>query len=87
MFQTLAAGWVNGSVREALAERVFEPLYQTQESHCSKEGFTFHLPTAPVGFGLPADWLQNIRKPRRMAASNKYTPWENIMISHTLVMG
>lgn len=29
-----------------LADRVFEPLYGTHELHSSKEGFTFHRPTA-----------------------------------------
>jgi hypothetical protein len=43
MFQSNGAGWVLGSVRELLAERVFEPLYQTRERHSSKEGFPFQL--------------------------------------------
>lgn len=49
MFQSLGAGWVLGDVRETIAERVFEPLFQTRELHCSKEGFTFLRPTAPTG--------------------------------------
>lgn len=37
-------GFVLGSMRELLAERVFEPLFGTRELLCSKEGFTFHRP-------------------------------------------
>ena len=48
MFQTNGAGWVHGTLREILAERVFEPLYGTRELHCSKEGFTFHRPTTTI---------------------------------------
>lgn len=44
LFQSLGAGYVHGKVRELLAERVFEPLYQTRQLLCSKEGFTFHRP-------------------------------------------
>jgi len=58
MFQSNGAGWVNGPVREKLAERVFEPLYQTRELHCSKEGFTFHRPTIDA----PNSWLEGIKK-------------------------
>ena len=45
MFQSHQAGWVFTGLREVLADRVFEPLYDTRELHCSKEGFTFHRPT------------------------------------------
>lgn len=64
MFQSYGAGFVMGThVREALAERVFEPLYQTRELHCSKEGFTFHRPTAPVEDATncpPKSWVESI---------------------------
>jgi len=46
MMQTHQAGWVFTELREKLATRVFEPLYGTRELHASKEGFTFHRPTA-----------------------------------------
>ena len=48
MCQSFQAGWLFGSLREILADRVFEPLYGTRQLHSSKEGFTFHRPTAPV---------------------------------------
>lgn len=61
MFQSLGSGWVLGATREALAERVFEPLYQTRELHSSKEGFTFHRPTAPTGDVTPPEsWVQQV---------------------------
>lgn len=34
------SGWLLGDVREILAERIFEPLFQTRELLSSKEGFT-----------------------------------------------
>jgi len=40
------AGWVFTDLKEAFAERVFEPLYGTRELHCSKDGFTFQRPTS-----------------------------------------
>lgn len=46
MFQSHQAGWVFTELREVLADRVFEPLFGTHKLHCSKEGFTFHRPTA-----------------------------------------
>ena len=46
MFQDNGAGWLFGDERELLAERVFSKLYGTRELHASKEGFTFHRPTA-----------------------------------------
>jgi hypothetical protein len=48
MCQSFQAGWLFGSLRELLAERVFAQIYGTSELHSSKEGFTFHRPTAPV---------------------------------------
>jgi len=48
MCQSFQAGWLFGSLREILADRVFEPIYGTRELHSSKEGFTFHRPTAQV---------------------------------------
>lgn len=45
MMQLHQAGWIFGDLREALASRVFEQLYGTQELHCSKDGFTFQRPT------------------------------------------
>lgn len=60
MFQSNGAGWVNGEIRELLADRIFQPLYQTRELHSSKEGFTFHRPTAPDGDFCPPDvWLNS----------------------------
>lgn len=47
MLQSFQAGWLFGHLRELLAERIFEPLFNTRELHSSKEGFTFHRPTAP----------------------------------------
>lgn len=44
LFQSLGAGYVLGDVREMLAKRIFEPLYNTKELLCSKEGFTFCRP-------------------------------------------
>ena len=64
MFQSNGAGWVLGSVREALADRVFEPLYQTRELHSSKEGFTFHRPTAPREHTPPDCWLRRVLEQR-----------------------
>jgi hypothetical protein len=64
MFQSYGAGWVLGNVRQALAERVFEPLYQTRELHCSKEGFTFHRPTA--GIAAPKFWVDQVLNPTQM---------------------
>lgn len=52
MCQSFRAGWLFSDLRELLAERIFEPLYGTRELHSSKEGFTFHRPTAPVVPGL-----------------------------------
>eukprot|EP00571_Detonula_confervacea_P002159 CAMPEP_0172328770 /NCGR_PEP_ID=MMETSP1058-20130122/60520_1 /TAXON_ID=83371 /ORGANISM="Detonula confervacea, Strain CCMP 353" /LENGTH=410 /DNA_ID=CAMNT_0013045899 /DNA_START=1905 /DNA_END=3138 /DNA_ORIENTATION=- len=46
MCQSFQAGWLFGSLREKLADRVFEPIYGTHQLHSSKEGFTFHRPTA-----------------------------------------
>ena len=65
MFQSNGAGWVHGEVREKLAMRIFEPLYQTRELHCSKEGFTFHRPTASANnhlFKPPEFWLHSLCK-------------------------
>eukprot|EP00546_Thalassionema_frauenfeldii_P010931 CAMPEP_0178926036 /NCGR_PEP_ID=MMETSP0786-20121207/18278_1 /TAXON_ID=186022 /ORGANISM="Thalassionema frauenfeldii, Strain CCMP 1798" /LENGTH=393 /DNA_ID=CAMNT_0020601051 /DNA_START=1 /DNA_END=1182 /DNA_ORIENTATION=- len=46
MFQSLGVGWLLGTVRELLVERVYEKLiYQNHRLHCSKEGFTMHRPT------------------------------------------
>lgn len=45
-FQTRGAGWLLGTVRETIANRVIEPLLGTAVFHCSCEGFTFHRPTA-----------------------------------------
>lgn len=56
MFQSNGAGWVHGSTRERLAERIFEPLFQTRQLHCSKEGFTFHRPTMDA----PKEWLEQL---------------------------
>jgi len=46
MCQSFQGGWVFSKLREMLAHRVFEPLYNTRLLHSSKEGFTFHRPTA-----------------------------------------
>jgi hypothetical protein len=48
MCQSFQAGWLFSDLREKLADRVFAPLYGTRELHSSKEGFTFHRPTADV---------------------------------------
>eukprot|EP00873_Tetraselmis_striata_P025574 jgi/Tetstr1/445838/TSEL_033478.t1 len=44
--RSFQAGWVLRRLREAVAQRVFEPLFGTRELHCSKEGFVFARPTA-----------------------------------------
>jgi hypothetical protein len=44
MMQSLGAGYLLGNVREILANRIFEPLFGTDELLCSKEGFTFCRP-------------------------------------------
>lgn len=46
MFQLHQAGWLFTDLRSKLKQRVFDALYSTQELHSSKEGFTFHRPTA-----------------------------------------
>ena len=73
MFQSNGAGWVLGEVRTVLAERVFEVLYDTNELHSSKEGFTFHRPTGTIKTvdncsdqsrdykGPPSSWLDRVR--------------------------
>lgn len=73
MFQSNGSGWVLGQVREALAERVFEPLYQTRELHSSKEGFTFHRPTAPRGvdYTPPTSWLESVLNQTHMVCGEK----------------
>ena len=48
MCQSFQAGWLFSSLRELLAERVFSQMYGTPELHSSKEGFTFHRPTASI---------------------------------------
>jgi hypothetical protein len=44
LFQTLGAGWLLRDLRELLADRVFAPLFQTDELISSKEGFCFPRP-------------------------------------------
>ena len=62
MCQSYQAGWLFSELREKLAQRVFEPLYGTNELHSSKEGFTFHRPTVtPEGCIHP---LQHAARPR-----------------------
>lgn len=46
MCQSFQAGWLFSSLRCMLADRIFEPMYGTSQLHSSKEGFTFHRPTA-----------------------------------------
>lgn len=41
VFRSNGAGWLLGRIREIMAERVFEPLFETRELHSSKEGFHF----------------------------------------------
>ena len=50
MFQLHQAGWLFNSLRERMAERVYEPLYGTKQLHCSKDGFTCQrpVPDAPL---------------------------------------
>eukprot|EP00949_MAST-11_sp_MAST-11-sp1_P005382 g5382.t1 len=43
---SFGAGWVLGELREILAERIFEHIFGTKELLSSREGFTFHRPTA-----------------------------------------
>lgn len=45
MMQLHQAGWVFSDLRQIFGERVFEKLYDTQELHCSKDGFTLQRPT------------------------------------------
>lgn len=71
MLQSNGAGWVLGAVREALAERVFEPLYQTRELHSSKEGFTFHRPTAQKGCSQPpTSWVDSVWNQKHMVCGD-----------------
>ena len=51
MFQSLGAGQVLGDVREILAERVYGPLFGTDDLATSKEGFTFCRPLVVEGEG------------------------------------
>lgn len=44
MVQSNGAGWLLSSVREALADRIFENLFGTRELYSSKEGFTLGPP-------------------------------------------
>eukprot|EP00750_Incisomonas_marina_P013261 INCI17272.1.p1 GENE.INCI17272.1~~INCI17272.1.p1 ORF type:complete len:414 (+),score=53.27 INCI17272.1:94-1335(+) len=46
MCQSFQGGWLFSDIREKLAKRVFELMYNTRELHSSKEGFTFHRPTS-----------------------------------------
>mmetsp|Transcript_30903 Transcript_30903/g.74241 ORF Transcript_30903/g.74241 Transcript_30903/m.74241 type:complete len:726 (-) Transcript_30903:784-2961(-) len=39
LFEAFGAGWLLGTMREVLAEKIYEPLFSTRELHCSKEGF------------------------------------------------
>jgi len=71
MFQSIGAGWVLGAAREALAERVFEPLYQTRELHSSKEGFTFHRPTALKDHTPPSSWVERVLNPSHMVCGEQ----------------
>ena len=74
-------GWLFSDLREILAKRVFEPLYGTRELHSSKEGFTFHRPTAPVA---PAGLSQALKphctqhRPRTLV----YTRTQNTVACH-----
>lgn len=45
VFQLHGAGWMFPGVREQFADRVFAPLYGTEELHVSKDGWTFQRPT------------------------------------------
>jgi len=58
LFQSNGAGWVHGEICQLLADRVFEPLYDTKELNCSKEGFVFYRPTAPKDFSPADSWLK-----------------------------
>lgn len=71
MFQSNGAGWVLGSVRELLAERVFEPLYQTRELHSSKEGFTFHRPTVQSNYDPPETWVRGVFEQTHMVCGQR----------------
>ena len=41
MFQLYQAGWIFPDLKEAFADRVFGPLYGTDQLHTSKDGWTF----------------------------------------------
>ena len=56
MFQSLGAGYLLGSIREIMAERVFEHLFGRKELHVSKEGFTFARPTVVSVQGNACKW-------------------------------
>ena len=45
MFQLHQAGWLFPDFKEKFAERVFAPLYGTNQLHTSKDGWTFQRPT------------------------------------------
>ena len=57
LFQWNGAGWLFGEMREILAERIFEPLFQTRELHSSKEGFMFRRPTSSSECDHPQELL------------------------------
>ena len=63
MCQSFQAGWLFGSLREKLADRVFGPLFGTSQLHSSKEGFTFHRPTA-TGIAKGGHPFLNKERPR-----------------------
>ncbi len=73
-FENFGAGWVLGFVRELLAERVFEPLYGTNELHSSKEGFELHFHNEPSRHeGRPMD-LRSASPAWTGASSPQSTP-------------
>jgi hypothetical protein len=66
-FQLYQAGWLFNDLREKVADRVFEPLvFGTKELHCSKDGFTFHRPTAPFPIPGEVPWKPDFKPPSFM---------------------
>ncbi|GKY95253.1 hypothetical protein MPSEU_000487700 [Mayamaea pseudoterrestris] len=71
-FDCNGAGWLLGSVREILAERVFGPLYDTDRLHCSKEGFIFRRPKHEIDCHKSA-LVRTISKAQNCYSSRLYT--------------
>ena len=75
MMQSLGAGYLLGNIREALADRVFAPLFGTEELLCSKEGFTFSRPMI-----VDLEEYNNHEGDGDMDGDARYLVWNNRLI-------